>query len=203
MIKRISSLTKEIEKTEKMKKNWNEKLEQIEILLFKLKILKDIRNLKRSIISDITFEALENFFNKQKTRFLNHLVDEIHDIWKIFFPSDERKIQFDNNFIPFFKTGDKALQFENISAGEKMCLLIIIKTVLLRDFTEIPFLILDEPIEHLDSENRIQMFDYLINFIRKNFIKQLIITTFEEPLTRLYGNDDDINIISLPSLIKS
>lgn len=168
-----------------------------------LKFNKKYReSIKGALICDITSDALEKVLNKQRNLNLNDLVDEIKKIWNIFFPYEDRDLYFDIKYIPYFKKKGETIPFDNASAGEKMILLVLIKTILLKKYTKIPFLILDEPLEHLNFENRINIIDYLVEIYNKGFIKQLIITTFEESLTRKLRNLKDVHIISLPTLKK-
>lgn len=160
-------------------------------------------NLKGFIISEITLDAIEQVLHIQRNISLESLINNITKIWKVFFPSEQREIHFDPDYKPYFDYHGEKIAYENISGGEKMILLILIKTLLIKIYTNISFLILDEPLEHLNLENRIKIVDYLIELCEKNIIDQLIITTFEESLTRKYLNlDKKINIISLPSLKK-
>ena len=61
---------------------------------------------------------------------------------------------------------------------------------------------MDEPLEHLDVENRAQIIEYLIRIYEYGLIKQLIINTFEESLTRDLFEDENIKIIPLKALKK-
>jgi len=159
-------------------------------------------NFKGSLICDITLDSLDKILKKQRDLNLDDLVNEIIKIWKIFFPFEDRNLYFDKTYTPYFKKKSETIPYKDASAGEKMILLVLIKTILLKKYTKIPFLILDEPLEHLNYENRINIIDYLIDIHKKGLIKQLIITTFEESLTRKFRNLKDVNIISLPSLKK-
>ena len=168
-----------------------------------LKFNKKYReNIKGALICNITSDALDKVLNKQRDLNLVDLVDEIKKIWNIFFPYEDRDLYFDNKYIPYFEKKGGTISFDNASAGEKMILLVLIKTILLKKYTKIPFLILDEPLEHLNLENRINIIDYLVDSCKKDIIKQLIITTFEESLTRKLRNLKEVNIISLPTLKK-
>ena len=157
-------------------------------------------NIKGALICDITSDALDKVLKNQRDLNLSDLVEEIKKIWNVFFPYEDRDLYFDDKYIPYFKKKGETIPFDNASAGEKMILLVLIKTILLKKYTKIPFLILDEPLEHLSFENRIKIVDYLVEIYNKGFIKQLIITTFEESLTRKLRNLKDIHIISLPTL---
>jgi len=206
LLREIDYLKSENRRREKEKRKIKQDLKMIK----ELKKYKNLlytqefeNNLKGSIISEITLEAIENVLHIQRNISLDSLIKKITEIWKVFFPKEEREILFDPDYKPYFEYHGEEILFDNISAGEKMILLILIKTLLIKIYTEISFLILDEPLEHLNLENRIKIIDYLIELCEKNIIDQLIITTFEESLTRKYLNlDKKVNIISIPSLEK-
>ncbi len=159
-------------------------------------------SIKGSLICDITIEAIDDILEKERNINLNDLITDIQEIWGAFFPYEERILSINNKYYPYFKKAGNEIPFLNVSAGEKMILMILIKTLLLKKYTKIPFLILDEPLEHLNLENRINIINYLIDIHKKGLINQLIITTFEESLTRQYVKSEDVNIISLPSIKK-
>ncbi len=208
-----NDLLKECKSIEEKEEKYKNKLREIEELITRLEMAEEIKdklqieqdykkNIKGKLITEITQRAIDEIISKQRNINLKDLIDEIKNIWKLFFPFENRELYFDNKYLPFFRKGRQKISFDNISGGEKMVLLILIKTVLLKMYTKIPFLIFDEPLEHLNLENRINIVDYLVDVYKKGFVNQLIITTFEESLTRKFRNMEDINIISLPSIIK-
>lgn len=160
------------------------------------------KNIKGSLICDITNDALSRVMKDQRNFNLDEIIRGIQKIWKIFFPYEDRELLFDDKYLPYFEKGGETITFNNASAGEKMILLILIKIALARKYTAIPFLIFDEPLEHLNYENRINIINYLIDICRKGLVKQLIITTFEESLTRRFRKMEEVNVISLPSYSK-
>lgn len=159
-------------------------------------------SIKGTLICDIIINAIGQVLKSERNINLKHMTEELMNVWRKFFPYEERSIFFDENYLPYFRKGTEIIPYDNVSAGEKMLLLILMKSVLLRDYSTIPFLILDEPLEHLNVENRMKILDYFIEIYKKGFIKQLIITTFEESLTRTYTDLPYVNIISLLSLQK-
>jgi DNA repair exonuclease SbcCD ATPase subunit len=172
-------------------------------------VIKKILNIRKELlIIQIILKAINTLIDEYTPINLKELIKEIQDIWKKFFSSDEREILYmkdqDKDYLIYFKHKDKGkiINIKDISAGEKMILIILVKSILLKNFTSFPFLIFDEPLEHLDLENRIKIIDFFITLYRKGMIKQLIITTFEESLIRQYLNSSDVNIISLPTLLK-
>jgi len=160
------------------------------------------KNIRGSLICELIEEATKKVLNKQRNISLYEIRDEIQNIWHIIFPSEKRQLFFTDDYLPYFEKNGEKISYKNASAGEKMILLVLIKTVLAKKYTELPFLFFDEPLEHLNFENRINLIDYLTDICDKGLINQLIITTFEESLTRRFRNSDDVNIISLSEILE-
>ncbi len=209
----INQIENDLKKIEGQQNSLEKKLKEVEGKLRDIKAAEKVKDvmkydekyreyLKGTLICDITIDAVDKILNKQRNLNLDDVINEIEKIWKIFFPFEERSLYFNKNYIPYFEKNGDFITFDNASAGEKMILLILIKTILLKKYTKIPFLFLDEPLEHLNFENRIHIINYLVDICKKGLIKQLIITTFEESLTRKFRNLEDIHIISLPNLKK-
>ena len=159
-------------------------------------------NTKGGLICELIEEVMKKILNNQRDFSLNDIKDEIQNIWEIIFPSEKRRLYFTDDYLPYFEKDGENIPYKNASAGEKMILLILIKTVLAKKYTNLPFLFLDEPLEHLNYENRINLIDYLTDICEKGLISQLIITTCEESLTRKFRNSDEVNIISLSEVLK-
>jgi len=154
------------------------------------------------LFGTIIINTINEIISTYKMNFLEPLIIEITSIWKEIFPEDTRQITIDKNFSPLFKFGDNYIDYNLLSSGEKILLLVILKTLMIKYFSAIPFLILDEPIEHLDEENRNIIIDYLFKIIQDGLIEQLIITTYEESIIRKFKDLKHVNIISLQALEK-
>jgi DNA repair exonuclease SbcCD ATPase subunit len=70
--------------------------------------------------------------------------------------------------------------------GEKTILLVLIRTILIKQVTNLDFLLIDEPLEHLDSRNRRSLLNCLYGITEAQIIPQVVITTFEDTLTRRF-----------------
>lgn len=167
----------------------------------------DIQNkrtrLNKSIfLTGILEQVIDETLYDIKLEYLQPLTQKISEIWKMIFNDDERIVSFDPNLNPILKMKDQKIGFENLSGGEKTILTIITKTLIMNQFSNIDFIVLDEPLEHLDIINRAQIIEFLFSFFKANLIDQIIITTFEESLTRNLIDTEDVSIISLGSLKK-
>lgn len=146
--------------------------------------------------------SIEILIKNYKNNLLRSLINEMINIWKEFYPNDNRILSIDDKIFPIFKSGLYEINYAQLSAGEKTLLLVILKTLMIKYFSSIPFIILDEPLEHLDEENRSIIIDYLYKICKEKLIDQLILTTFEESIVRKFINLADTNIISLESFEK-
>ena len=160
------------------------------------------KNIKGGLICELIEAVTKKVLNKQRNFSLDEIKDEIQNIWQIIFPSEKRRLFFNDDYLPYFEKNGEKISYKNASAGEKIILLVLIKTILAKKYTDLPFLFFDEPLEHLNFENRINLIDYLTDICDKGLINQLIITTFEESLTRKFRNSDEVNIISLSEVLK-
>lgn len=107
------------------------------------------------------------------------------------------KIELDDRTIPVLFRQDQKLHMPQLSGGEKMAMLVTVRTVLCRRFTEIGFMLLDEPLEHLDPRNRRMLIDFLVESFEKGWVDQLIVSTFEESIIRKFHDHEKVNLIAL------
>jgi ATPase subunit of ABC transporter with duplicated ATPase domains len=80
-------------------------------------------------------------------------------------------------------------------SGEKTVLLVLARVILCRLLsTKIDFLMIDEPLEHLDIRNRRSLLNFLVAACQKDFIPQMFVTSFEETLIRKYYEGEKTSI---------
>lgn len=159
------------------------------------------QNIKSSLyLIDILQEVIGRILYKVKLDYLHPLTQEITEIWRKLFNDQNRFVSFDEDLNPILKNDQGEIGFEGLSGGEKTILTIITKTLIIYHFSSLDFMIMDEPLEHLDVENRAQIIEYLIGIHEVGLIKQLIITTFEESLTKNLFEDEAVKIIPLNAL---
>lgn len=159
---------------------------------YRIKRFNNLINLNR-----IIEESLEKTLYDLRLKFLAPIMREITHIWNYIFKNLNCKVSFDDNLNPIIKKDLGEIDFKNLSGGEKTILLILSRSLILHNFSKASFLLLDEPLEHLDVENRRLIIKYLENFCKSGLIDQLIITTFEETLTRRLKKESEVNLIYL------
>ena len=82
--------------------------------------------------------------------------------------------------------GEGSLSFDHFSDGERMAAQLLLRVLVLKATTKLPFLWIDEPLEHLDPDARRALSLLLTDAPQEpgGPLRQTVMTTYEEPLVR-------------------
>jgi DNA repair exonuclease SbcCD ATPase subunit len=163
----------------------------------RLRLLKDRLDSshERQMLAEIISGALESTLQEQKDQNLAHVYKCISELWQKFRPDSRWKIELDDKGMIRVTSDERQYEFAHLSGGEKTVLLILARVILCRLLsTKVDFLMIDEPLEHLDIRNRRSLLNFLVTVCRKNIIRQIFVTTFEETLIRKYYEGEKTRI---------
>lgn len=81
---------------------------------------------------------------------------------------------------------DDTLSFDQFSDGERMAAQLLLRVLVLKATTKLPFIWIDEPLEHLDPDARRALSLLLTGAPQEPSgpLRQVVMTTYEEPLVR-------------------
>jgi len=152
----------------------------------------------RSLSLRAAKQAVQDTLASQRNVDLKAIYSQIARVWETFVGREGWDLQLDSKGMPVL-SDDKGREFDlsQFSGGEKTALLVILHTIIARHFSESDFLLIDEPLEHLDSVNRRSLIRFLTSAYHREAFNQLIITTFEESLTRKYISEEGVSFIHL------
>jgi len=157
-----------------------------------------IASLKGQFISELMNASLQKALTEQRTSVLEPLMKELSGALSRFLHIDVAAWLTDNAQLAILDKGTgKELAFPQLSGGEKTALLVFTQMFLCKYFSNADFMLLDEPLEHLDPDNRRGLIDFLLASGKAGYPKQLIVTTFEETLLRQHFDDPKIRITYL------
>jgi DNA repair exonuclease SbcCD ATPase subunit len=162
-----------------------------------LKLLKDRLHsyYEKQMLAETLNSALESALQEQKDQNLAQVYKWISELWQKFRPESRWKIVLDEKGVIRVATEEREYDFAYLSGGEKTVLLVLARVILCRLLsTKIDFLMIDEPLEHLDIRNRRSLLNFLVSACRKNIIPQMLVTTFEETLIRKYYEGEKTSI---------
>lgn len=196
---KIDDLKKEVsEKNEKIKINENE-LSAIKLRFDEQERYEMQRSLTSSLkgqfISHLFLDSIEESQANQRRSLLRPLTKELSTMWSTFLNVDvDVEMKSDAQLIMIDKQTGASLEFPQLSGGEKTALLIFTQVLLCKYFANTDFMLLDEPLEHLDARNRFALIRYLVDTTKFGYPKQLIVTTIEESLIREYLDEAAVKI---------
>jgi DNA repair exonuclease SbcCD ATPase subunit len=142
-------------------------------------------------------KATQETVRIQREKKLDPVYEEIKNVWNELRKERQSSVRFDDKTIPVLYRGGAKFGFQQLSGGEKIALFTIVRTVLCRRFTRMGFMLLDEPLEHLDSGNRRLIVDFLVEAFEKGWVDQLLVTTFEESVVRKFSDHKQVSITTL------
>lgn len=163
----------------------------------RLKHLKDRLRIayEGQMLAEILNEALESTTQRQKNYKLEPVFTQISRLWDKFRPESKWKIALDEQGIIRVKSKDKQYSFSHLSGGEKTVLLVLTRVMLCRILApKIDFILIDEPLEHLDIRNRRSLLNFLFKVSKESIFPQMLVSTFEETLIRKYYNGEKTRI---------
>jgi len=142
-------------------------------------------------------QAIEETLQSQQNIDMTTIYKQIADLWSSFREDDGWKIEYTSTGYPMIISEGEAtrLDLRQLSGGEKTALLIMVNTIMAHHFSKSDFLMIDEPLEHLDPINRRSLIKFLVQAYHHRIFGQAIIATFEESLLRKYQSSEGVNII--------
>jgi exonuclease SbcC len=153
---------------------------------------------KVEFLSQIFLTSVEDSLTKQRSVMIAPLMKELSTMWSSFMNNPievEMGEKCELNIID--KRYHLPFKFPQLSGGEKTALLILTHILLCKNFSDVDFMLLDEPLEHLDSRNRWSLVNFLIQSCTRGVPEQLIITTIEEPFIREYMDNPIVKVTKL------
>ncbi|MFC1770038.1 hypothetical protein ACFLZI_03180, partial [Nitrospirota bacterium] len=163
-------------------KNSLKSIERLELLSNNLRLAHE-----KKMLADMISNSIDATLHIQKDVMLGQVYKLISSLWDKFRPGRSWDIVLNEQGMIVAKDKDRDYDFSLFSGGEKTVLLILSRVILCKILsTKLNFIMIDEPLEHLDIRNRRSLLNFLVKSCEKNVISQMIVTTFEETLVRKY-----------------
>jgi len=140
-----------------------------------------------AITSQVMHEAAETILSER----IDPLATEVRHRWKRVF-GERGLLQLRSDGELVLVRGIHEIPFAQFSSGEKVVALLATRLLVLGASTRASFVWLDEPLEHLDPPNRRLIASLLT--VAGQHVRQILITTFEEPLARRLASTGDIRL---------
>jgi len=158
---------------------------------------KLVQEFKGAILAEILVSSLRELITEQRDEGIKPLYLALGDLWKRWRPEHEWAVKFDTEGRIELESKNRSLKFYQLSGGEKTVLLILSRVLMLGYCSQMDFLMIDEPLEHLDLRNRRAVLNFLVASTKCGLVKQAVVTTFEESLVRKYLDGENTNTVYL------
>jgi DNA repair exonuclease SbcCD ATPase subunit len=144
-----------------------------------------VRLYEQAGLLEASVQALNRTIDEVLTRQISPLRDQVNRRWEGLFP-DRPGLQLDHkgHLARTYDDDGDPLPFESFSSGEKIIAKILMRLTTIAATTDIPFIWIDEPLEHLDPVSRIYVAETLALLTAPDGIAQIVITTYEDELAR-------------------
>jgi exonuclease SbcC len=152
----------------------------------------------RSLTLRAAEAATQETLGLQRNQHIQTIYQQLARLWSTFTDDNTWQVELDSEGMPKLENqAGYQLDLSQFSGGEKTVLLIILHTVIVHYFSKSHFILMDEPLSHLDPINRRSVMNFLSNLYRQGGFQQVIATTFEESLIRKYMSAEGVNVIYL------
>lgn len=139
--------------------------------------------------------AAQQTLINQRNVDMQSIYTQISHLWEAFTGEGSWQIELNKEGIPTLQNElGQTFDMSQFSGGEKTALLIMLHTIIAHNFSNSDFLMIDEPLEHLDPINRRSLIRFLVQSYRRGIFKQAIVATFEESLIRKYMSEDGVSV---------
>ena len=153
---------------------------------------------KIEFLSQIFLDSVGDSLSKQRSIMIAPLMKELSTMWSQFMNTAVEVEMGDKCELSIIdKRYHAPFKFPQLSGGEKTALLILTHMLLCKHFSDSDFMLLDEPLEHLDARNRWALVNFLFQSCKRGAPEQLVVTTIEEPYIREYMEDPLVKVTRL------
>jgi DNA repair exonuclease SbcCD ATPase subunit len=141
----------------------------------------------------VSRDAISAAKDKLLRETIQPLAQELDARWGQLFPGRGRLSTQSTGAVSRELAGENLPDTE-FSTGERTGLVILLRLLVLETVTKANFCWLDEPLEHLDPDSRRRVAGILARASKVGALKQIVVTTYEEPLARRVQERDPGNV---------
>lgn len=138
---------------------------------------------RREALVEATSVAVDAMIERLVSDRIEPLAEQVAARWKTVFKGSRPVLRLEASGELKLMRGDTAIEFADMSAGERAVALLVTRMLVLSVTTRSGFMWLDEPLEQLDPSNR-RLIAQLLTASPGGPVHQLIVTTFEEQIAR-------------------
>jgi len=137
-----------------------------------------VRAAHRLYFARFMVEALEKTIEEVGRERGRELDDLVEDVWRSLSLRSHVRVAVDSDLRPSVELDSGVLGFGQMSASEKITLYLATRLAFLRLAGGLRFLVLDDPVEHLDEVRVKALYDVVDRAVREGWVDQVIMTSY-------------------------
>jgi chromosome segregation ATPase len=142
---------------------------------------------RKAALAQITSAAMKALSRGVCAEQIDPLSRELNKRWEQLWPRPTG-LRLEDDGRLSLEHGGERIAFEHFSGGEKTFSIVMLRMLALQMLSRARFLVLDEPLEHLDARNRRVLARLMCRASESDGpLAQVIVTTYEESLARALG----------------
>lgn len=148
---------------------------------------ESVKAYRQAAVANLVAGTLRSVAEALCAQQIDPLARELHKRWEQLWPSPtDLRLETDGQLS--LRHGEETIGFRHFSGGEKTIAIVMLRMLALQMLTRAGFLLLDEPLEHLDPRNRRMLAKLLVRASGPGPLDQVIVTTYEESVARALGS---------------
>jgi DNA repair exonuclease SbcCD ATPase subunit len=154
---------------------------------------------RRELLAELFATATKDALSQLRDSALSGAYDEVAAAWEQFIGWAGVRVapEAKGKRLTVRRDG-RNLDLAQLSGGERAAFLALLHAHLGRHFGRGGFLLLDEPLEHLDAANGRKLLEHLVRACADGTLTQVVIATVESAVVREAIRDGEAHIITLP-----
>ncbi|HEY7066379.1 MAG TPA: AAA family ATPase [Chloroflexota bacterium] len=153
---------------------------------------------RRELLAELFATATAAALRQLREGALADAYGEVERAWADFIGWTDARVEPQAKGRLAVRRGGRSLDLAQLSGGERAAFLALLHAHLGRRFGRGGFLLLDEPLEHLDAANGRKLLQHLVRACAEGKIAQIVIATVEADVVRAAIRDGEAHVITLP-----
>jgi DNA repair exonuclease SbcCD ATPase subunit len=138
---------------------------------------------KRAALAEMSAKTLRSVSAAVCARQVDPLARELGKRWENMWPAGTGLTLHPDGSLALRALGE-SVSYEHFSGGERTFASVMLRMLSLQALSRARFMVLDEPLEHLDARNRRVLAKLFVSAGTSGALDQVIVTTYEESLAR-------------------
>jgi len=153
---------------------------------------------RRELLLELFAAAATETQRRLREGALSEAYREVEQAWAAFSGWTDAQVELRARGRLAVRHDGRSLDLAQLSGGERAAFLVLLHAHLSRRFGRGGFLLLDEPLEHLDADNGRRMLECLVRACQEGLLGQIVLATVEADVVRAAVRPGDAHVVALP-----